>query len=89
MRYRNNEMIIDASSYLEALPDALMAFFYTSESEHPEVEAMRTAREAFVQQYALDDDHAPPLVRLDVTNVVEQGAEFVRGRAPWSLVQEQ
>lgn len=77
----NNEVVVDLSSYLPHLPEAIEAFFITPTSQGarcapPEYDSctthrdlVETARRDFVSQYYshADASLAPPLVLLDLT----------------------
>ena len=65
-RTRNNEFIVDASSYTAQLPGAVLAFFGTPASGSDEWDQARAARAAFMAQYGLTEANGPPLLTLDL-----------------------
>ena len=68
-----NEVIIEATAFLEALPTSIEAFFFpdTPECATPQTEcqaAVRAAHAAFLQEYGLSNE-AVPLLRLRASGV--------------------
>ena len=64
---RFTEVIVDASSVVEAPVAAIDGFFLMNGAPAAENDAVRAAHAAFARRYGLDRDRAPPLVVLDPT----------------------
>lgn len=83
-----NELIIDPSSFVEALPGAVEAFFVFGQSLAPlsaNMRAMRRVRAAFLQRYDLSEDEVPMLRYAPgsaSSSGGTRGAAF--GRLPWA-----
>ena len=65
---RNNEMVVDVRSVVDALPHSIEGFWYTPSSDASRVKVVRDARAAFLAEYGLSDDEGPPLLILDLTS---------------------
>ena len=77
---RNNEMVLDTRSVLNALPYSIDGFFYLSTMGAGGVSFMKGVRAKFTGAYSLSEATTPPLVEIDFTG----GA--VHGDTPFRLV---
>lgn len=66
MRVRNNEIIVSAQSYVTHLPHSIEAFFVAPSSGPREREKVRSARDALLDEYELDETSGPPMVTMDL-----------------------
>ena len=69
---RNNEMVVDIKSVTSKLPRSVEAFWYTPASGDEEVRKAVAARQAFLRQYHLAEETAPPLLMLDALSEKKQ-----------------
>ena len=65
---RFTEVIVDASSVVEAPVAAIDGFFLMDGAPAAQNNAVRAAHADFTRRYGLDRDRAPPLVVLDPTS---------------------
>jgi hypothetical protein len=65
-----NEVIIEATAFLEALPTSIEAFFFpdTPDCATPQTECQAAVHAAFLQEYGLSNE-AVPLLRLRASGV--------------------
>ena len=61
--YRNNEMVVEASTVFDGLPGTIEAFFYMPGETDIRP---RKAHAAFLAHYALQAEEGPPLLLLDI-----------------------
>jgi len=58
-------VVVDVTSIVAALPDAIEAFFYPSGANAAERAVVREQHRKFLQEYHMHEGHAPPLLELD------------------------
>ena len=78
MRIRNNEIIVNAASYMAHLPHTIEVFFTVPSSGPKEHRTVRGAREALLREYGLGDATGPPLVVMDLQGGGSQPFHLMR-----------
>ena len=80
----NNELVFSSRSLDRELPNVILAFFFASTSTQKQVGEAWAARREFMRAYSLDDDHAPPMLRIqnEMNGEWPQMAGAVSARRP-------